>query len=146
MQDYILDTFVPTHDLVSIRTGGAKVMKKKNLFPGYILVKMVVTNESWFIVRNTPNVTGFLGAGTVPVPVRGEELERLKGTISQKAEEYEIRFRPGDSIEVIRGSFEGIEGYVTDVNETKGTVRISVNILGRDAPVEIDVADIRAKK
>ena len=145
LQAFILDTFVPTHNLVSVR-GGTKTARKKNIFPGYILVKMVVTNESWYIVRNTPNVTGFLGAGTVPVPVRGDELERLKGTLIEKAEEYEIRYRPGDSVEIIRGSFEGIEGYITEVSEKKGTVHMSINILGRDTPVEIDVMDVRMKK
>jgi len=70
LENFILEVFVPMHDAITLRAGGVKVRKKKNIFPGYILVKMVVTNESWYIVRNTPNVTGFLGAGTVPVPVR----------------------------------------------------------------------------
>ena len=78
LQDYILEVFVPMHDTVSIKMGGAKSVRKKNIFPGYLLIRMVVTNESWYIVRNTPNVTGFLGAGTVPVPVSGAELEQLK--------------------------------------------------------------------
>jgi len=78
LENYILDVFVPMYDSVSVRASGATVKRKKNIFPGYILVQMIVTNESWYIVRNTPNVTGFLGAGNVPVPVRGEELERLK--------------------------------------------------------------------
>ncbi|PIE85655.1 hypothetical protein CSA08_00960 [Candidatus Gracilibacteria bacterium] len=74
LQDYILDVFVPTHEVVSIKTGGEKVSKKKNILPGYILVQMIVTNESWYIVRNTPNVTGFLGAGNIPVPVSEKEF------------------------------------------------------------------------
>lgn len=78
LENYILEVFVPTHDTVSIKSNGEKAKKKKNIFPGYILVNMVVTNESWYIVRNTPNVTGFLGAGTVPVPVSGAELDQLK--------------------------------------------------------------------
>ncbi len=102
LEDAILDVFVPTHDSVSLRSGGTKVTRKKNIFPGYILVKMVVTNESWYIVRNTPNVTGFLGAGTIPVPVKGEELERLQGILTEKSEEYEIRFRPGDMVIVTK--------------------------------------------
>jgi len=78
LENYLIDVFVPTHDVVSIRAGGTKVKKKKNILPGYILVEMVVTNESWYIVRNTPNVTGFLGAGNIPVPVSGAELEQLR--------------------------------------------------------------------
>jgi len=84
LQEYILDVFVPTHDVVTVRAGGAKNKKTKNIFPGYILVQMVVTNESWYIVRNTPNVTGFLGAWNVPVPVSGEELATIKNEMLEK--------------------------------------------------------------
>lgn len=96
LEDYILDVFVPTHDVISIRAGGTKVKKKKNILPGYILVQMVVTNESWYIVRNTPNVTGFLGAGNIPVPVSGAELEQLKGKVESKDETFSTKFKKGD--------------------------------------------------
>ena len=85
LEDYILDVFVPTHDVVSVRAWWVKVKRKKNIFPGYILVKMVVTNESWYIVRNTPNVTWFLWAWNVPVPVSWEELEQLKWMLDRKS-------------------------------------------------------------
>lgn len=119
LEQYILDVFVPTHDSVSIRAGGKKVQRKKNIFPGYILVQMVVTNESWYIVRNTPNVTGFLGAGTVPVPVRGEELEKLKGILTEKSEEYNTDMQIGDYVVVKNGPFEGSEGKIIEVNTSK---------------------------
>jgi transcriptional antiterminator NusG len=106
MEDYILDVFVPTHDVVSVRAGGAKVKKQKNLLPGYILVQMVVTNESWYIVRNTPNVTGFLGAGNIPVPVSGEELEKLKGKLEESTNTYETSFEVGDTALITTGPFE----------------------------------------
>jgi transcriptional antiterminator NusG len=93
LESYILDVFVPTHDVVSIRAGGTKVKKKKNILPGYILVQMVVTNESWYIVRNTPNVTGFLGAGNIPVPVSGAELEQLRGKVESKEETFSSKFK-----------------------------------------------------
>jgi transcription termination/antitermination protein NusG len=96
LENHILEVFVPTHDSVSVRAGGVKVKKKKNIFPGYILVRMIVTNESWYIVRNTPNVTGFLGAGTVPVPVSGDELEKLKGVLTEKSEEYKTDMQVGE--------------------------------------------------
>lgn len=92
LEEYILDVFVPTHDEVSIRAGGTKVKRKKNILPGYILVQMRVTNESWYIVRNTPNVTGFLGAGNIPVPVSGEELEKLRGKVESKEETFSAKF------------------------------------------------------
>ncbi|MDD2486934.1 MAG: transcription termination/antitermination protein NusG [Candidatus Gracilibacteria bacterium] len=146
LEDYILEIFVPTHDSVSVRAGGVKVRKKKNIFPGYILVKMVVTNESWYIVRNTPNVTGFLGAGTVPVPVRGEELEQLKGVLSEKSEEYKVNIKLGEYVIIASGPFEGSEGKVIEVNEEKGLVKVNVNLLGRDTPVELDFANVKTKK
>jgi len=92
LEDHIIDVFVPTHDVVTVRAGGTKVKKKKNILPGYILVEMVVTNESWYIVRNTPNVTGFLGAGNIPVPVSGEELDKLKGKVESKDETFTTKF------------------------------------------------------
>jgi transcription termination/antitermination protein NusG len=106
LENFLLEVFVPTHDSISVRAGGVKVKKKKNIFPGYILVRMIVTNESWYIVRNTPNVTGFLGAGTVPVPVSGTELEKLKGILTEKSEEYKTDMQIGDYVTVNTGPFE----------------------------------------
>lgn len=145
LENHILDVFVPTHDSISIRKGGVKVKKKKNIFPGYILVQMVVTNESWYIVRNTPNVTGFLGAGTVPVPVRGEELEKLKGTLTEKSDEYKTDMQVGEFVTIGTGPFEGSEGKIVEVNTQKGLVKVMVNLLGRDTPVEIEFASIKKK-
>lgn len=146
LERFILDVFVPTHDTVAVRTGGKKVTKKKNIFPGYILVKMVVTNESWYIVRNTPNVTGFLGAGTVPVPVKGEELEQLKGVLSDKSEKYTTSIKVGDEVTILVAPFEGSDGFVTEINESKGVLRININLLGRDTPVELDFGSVKPKK
>mgnify|MGYP006158578017 FL=1 len=106
LEEYLLDVFVPTHDVVSVRAGGTKVKKKKNILPGYILVEMVVTNESWYIVRNTPNVTGFLGAGNIPVPVSGAELAQLKGKVESKDETFTSKFISGDIAMITAGAFE----------------------------------------
>ncbi len=146
LEQFILDVFVPTHDSVSIRAGGKKVQRKKNIFPGYILVQMVVTNESWYIVRNTPNVTGFLGAGTVPVPVSGEELDKLKGILTEKSEEYKTDMQIGDYVVVRSGPFEGSEGKIIEVNTGKGYIKMMINLLGRDTPVEIEFASVKSKK
>lgn len=146
LERFILDVFVPTHDTVAVRAGGKKVTKKKNIFPGYILVKMVVTNESWYIVRNTPNVTGFLGAGTVPVPVRGEELEKLKGVLSDTSEKYTTNLRVGDEVVLLSAPFEGSEGFIIEINESKGVLKVNINLLGRDTPVEIDFGSVKPKK
>ncbi|MDD2907096.1 MAG: transcription termination/antitermination protein NusG [Candidatus Gracilibacteria bacterium] len=143
LEEYILDVYVPTHDVVSVRAGGVKVKKQKNLLPGYILVQMNVTNESWYIVRNTPNVTGFLGAGNIPVPVSGAELEQLKGKVAERSETFESKYKVGDMASIIRGAFEGNDGIITEVNDKKGTVKINVNLLGRDTPIELEYSDIK---
>ncbi|MBW7954241.1 transcription termination/antitermination factor NusG [Candidatus Gracilibacteria bacterium] len=145
LQDYILDVFVPTHDVVSVRAGGAKVKRRKNIFPGYILIQMVVTNESWYIVRNTPNVTGFLGAGNVPVPVSGEELEKLKGTLAKNSETFLTKFNVGDIASIVKGPFEGNQGVITEINDKKGTLKLNINLLGRDTPLELDYGQVKVK-
>lgn len=146
LEEHILEVFVPTHDSVSIRAGGKKTVRKKNIFPGYILVRMIVTDESWYIVRNTPNVTGFLGAGTVPIPVTGDELEQLKGVLSAKSEELNTDIEVGEFASIKDGPFEGSEGKITEVNTTKGVAKIVINLLGRDTPVEVEFGSIIRKK
>ena len=106
---------------------------------------MLVTNESWYIVRNTPNVTGFLGAGTVPVPVRGEELDRLKGVLSEQSASYNIKYQVGDIVTITTAPFDGSEGVITKIDESTGKVTVSVNLLGRETPVELDFSSIRSR-
>ncbi|NDK07898.1 transcription termination/antitermination factor NusG [Candidatus Gracilibacteria bacterium] len=143
LEDYIIDVFIPTHDVVSVRAGGTKVKKKKNILPGYILIQMVVTNESWYIVRNTPNVTGFLGAGNIPVPVSEQELEQLKGKVEQNAETFSTKYKVGDMAVIIKGPFEGNKGVITEINENKGLLKVNVNLLGRDTPVQLNFSQIK---
>lgn len=145
MEDYILDVFVPTHDVVTVRAGGAKVKKQKNLLPGYILVQMIVTNESWYIVRNTPNVTGFLWAGNIPVPVSQAELEKLKGKLEEHAETFETKYQVGEIALVTKGPFEGNEWVITEINDKKGIVKLNINLLGRDTPIELEFGGIKVK-
>ena len=146
LENHILEVFIPTHDTITVRANGEKIKKPKNIFPGYILVKMVVTNESWYIVRNTPNVTGFLGAGTIPVPVSGAELDQLKGSLAAKNTAFSIKFQIGEFVIIKSGAFEGSEGKITEINEEKGLVKVEINILGRDTLVEIDFTNVKPKK
>ena len=145
LEDYIIDVFVPTHDIITVRAGGTKVKKKKNILPGYILVEMVVTNESWYIVRNTPNVTWFLGAWNIPVPVSGEELAQLKGKVESKEETFSTKFKTGEMAVITKGAFEWNEGIITEVNDTKGLVKVNINLLWRDTPIELDFSQIVVK-
>ncbi len=145
LEEYLIDVFVPTHDVITVRAGGTKVKKKKNILPGYILVEMVVSNESWYIVRNTPNVTGFLGAGNIPVPVSGEELAQLRGKVESKEETFSTKFKTGEMAMITKWAFEWNEGMITDVNESKGLVKVNINLLWRDTPIELDFSQIVVK-
>ena len=145
LEEYILDVFVPTHDVVTVRAGWAQVKKKKNIFPGYILVQMVVTNESWYIVRNTPNVTGFLGAWNVPVPVKWEELDKLRGMLERNAETFSTKYQVWDFAIITKGPFEWNDWIISEINEKKWTLKLNINLLGRDTPVELDFSQIKVK-
>lgn len=145
LQDYILDIFIPTHDVVSIRAGWEKVKKQKNIFPGYILVQMVVTNESWYIVRNTPNVTGFLGAWNVPVPVSWDELAQLKWMLARNSETFSTKFRVWDMAVITKWPFEWNGWVISEINDKKWYVKLNINLLWRDTPVELDFSQIKVK-
>ena len=145
LEKYILYCFVPLHDVITLKKGGGSVKNKRNVFPGYILIKMIVSNESWYVVRNTPNVTGFLGAGTVPVPVSEAELLRIQGMVEEKNAEYKTPVKIGDYATILAGSFAGSEGKIVEVNEKKGTLKLNINLLGRDTPVELEFSQIKIK-
>ena len=137
MQDLILDVVVPTEDRVEIKNGQRKI-KTKKMFPGYVLVKMIVTNESWYLVRNTQGVTGFVGHGSDPVPLTLEEVRRMG--IEKIYIDLDIHI--GDTIKVINGPFENFMGSVLEVNPDKQTLRAKVSMFGRDTPVELDYAQV----
>lgn len=146
LEDYILDVFVPTHDVVSMRASWERVKKKKNIFPGYILVQMVVTNESWYIVRNTPNVTWFLWAWNIPVPVSGDELAQLKWMLEKNSETFATKFKVWDLVMITKGPFEGNEWVINEVNDKKWFVKLNINLLWRDTPLELDFSQIKVKQ
>ena len=143
LEEYILDVFVPTHDVVTVRAWWAQVKKKKNIFPGYILVQMVVTNESWYIVRNTPNVTGFLGAWNVPVPVKWEELDKLRWILAKNSETFSTKYQVWEFATITKWPFEWNQWIISEINEKKWTLKLNVNMLGRDTPVELDFSQIK---
>ncbi len=143
LEDFLIDVFVPTHDVVSVRAWWKKVTKKKNILPWYILVQMNVTNESWYIVRNTPNVTWFLWAWNIPVPVSWEELEQLKWKVEEYSETFETKYKVGDMATIIKWPFEWNEWIIMEVLDKKWVVKMNVNLMWRDTPVELEFADIR---
>ena len=137
MQDLVLDVIVPTEDRVEVKNGQRKI-KTKKMFPGYVLVKMIVTNESWYLVRNTQGVTGFVGHGSNPVPLTLEEVRRM----GIEKIYIDLDIHVGDTINVINGPFENIMGTVEEVNMEKQTLRAKVSMFGRDTPVELDFAQV----
>ena len=137
MQNLVLDIIVPTEDRVELKNGQRKV-KTKKMFPGYVLVKMIVTNESWYLVRNTQGVTGFVGHGSDPVPLTLEEVRRMG--IEKVYIDMDINV--GDTIKVINGPFENFMGSVEEVNPEKQTLKAKVSMFGRDTPVELDFAQV----
>jgi len=145
LEDYILDVFVPTHDVTTVRAWWKETKKKKNILPGYILVQMVVTNESWYIVRNTPNVTWFLWAWNIPVPVSWEELEKLKWKIEESSKTYSTKIKKWDEVYIVSWAFDWNEWIVMEINEKKGTIKTNINLLGRDTPVELEFSQVKIK-
>jgi len=142
MEDKIFNVIVPKEKKIKIKNGKRQVIEEK-IYPGYVLVEMIVTDDSWYIVRNTPNVTGFVGAGTTPVPVSKEEIENLKKRMEVKEPQYKIEVKIGDLIKITDGPFKDFEGKVSETDEERGKVKVLVNMFGRDTPVELDSLQIK---
>ena len=141
MQNLIFDAMVPIEKKIKIRNGKRTVVEEK-IYPGYVLVEMVVTDASWYVVRNTPNVTGFIGLGTTPTPVDPKEIEMLKKKMGMDEPKYKIDVAKGDSVKIIDGPFKDFDGKVDDVDEEKGRIKVLVSIFGRETPVELDFLQI----
>lgn len=137
MQDLVLSIIVPTEDHVEIKNGQRKV-KTRKMFPGYVLVKMIVTNESWYLVRNTQGVTGFVGHGSEPIPLTDEEVRRM----GIEKVYIQLDIEPGDSVKVINGPFESFMGVVEEVNMDKQTLKVKISMFGRDTPVELEFGQV----
>jgi transcriptional antiterminator NusG len=133
MQDLVLKVIVPTEDRVEMKDN-VRVVKTRKIFPGYVIVKMIVTNESWYLVRNTQGVTGFVGEGSEPIPLTDEEVRRLgiEKTV------IVLNINIGDTVKIISGPFKGFTGMVEEVNPDKQTLRTKVDMFGRATPVELE--------
>ncbi|MCP6726581.1 MAG: transcription termination/antitermination protein NusG [Patescibacteria group bacterium] len=142
MEDKIFNVIVPKEKKIRIKNGQRKTIEEK-IYPGYVLVEMIVTDDSWYVVRNTPNVTGFIGAGTVPIPVSGAEIEMLQSRMGSDEPEYEISVSVGDAVKIMDGPFKEYDGKVSEVDASKGKVKVLVNLFGRDTPVELDSLQIQ---
>lgn len=142
MEDKIFNVIVPKEKKIKIKNSKRKTVEEK-IYPGYVLVEMIVTDDSWYIVRNTPNVTGFVGAGTTPVPVSKEEIESLKKRMAGEEPQYKIGVKKGDLVKIIDGPFKDFDGKVSEIDQERGRVKVLVNMFGRDTPVELDSLQIK---
>jgi len=142
MEDKIFNVVVPKEKKIKIKNGKRKVVEEK-IYPGYVLVEMIVTDDSWYVVRNTPNVTGFVGAGTTPVPVSKEEIDNLKKRMTGEEPQYKIEVKIGDLVKIIDGPFKDFDGKVSEIDEERGKVKVLINMFGRDTPVELDSLQIK---
>jgi len=142
MEDKIFNVIVPKEKKIKIKNGKRKQIEEK-IYPGYVLVEMIVTDDSWYVVRNTPNVTGFVGAGTTPVPVETKEIDSLKKRIEAGEPQYKIEVRAGELVKITDGPFKDFDGKVAEVDQERGKIKVLVNMFGRDTPVELDSLQIK---
>jgi len=143
MEDRIFDVVVPTEKKIKIKRG-KRVEEEEKIYPGYVLVDMVVTDDSWYVVRNTPRVTGFVGSGVHPVPLEKNEVDSLFKRMHAETPKHKIDLEEGDAVQIVDGPFKEFEGKVSDVDEERGKVKVLVSMFGRETPVELDF--LQAKK
>ena len=143
LADEIGEILIPTEDVIEMR-GGRKVVSSKRFFPGYILVEMNMTDNAWHVVKNTPKVTGFVGAGAKPTPLSKEEVEQILDQVKTAAEKPKPKytFDKGDKVRINEGPFTGFNGAVDEVNVEKNTLKVMVTIFGRATPVELDFLQV----
>ena len=136
-------------DILQFKSSILKARKKGEIIPvsythpGYVLVEMIVTDDSWYVVRNTPNVTGFVGSGTIPLPVSPEEIQALKKRMDAEEPEFNVDFKKGDVVKIIDGPFKDFDGKVSGIDKEKGKVKVLINMFGRDTPLELDSLQIK---
>lgn len=144
MQETIFDVVVPKEPEIVLKKG-EPVQEKKKIFPGYVLVNMIVTDESWYVVRNTPNVTGFVGSGNIPVPVAPEEWGLIEKRMENQQVKFKSEFIKGDMVKIINGPFSNYEGLIDKVDHNKGKVKVLITVFDRETPVELDFNQVKKK-
>jgi len=142
MEDKIFNVLIPKEKKIKIKGGKREVVEEK-IYPGYVLVEMIVTDESWYVVRNTPRVTGFIGMGIIPTPISPEEIKELLGKIEVSEPKYKIEILVGDSIRVIDGPFKDFAGKVSEIDEERGKIKVMVVMFGRETSVELDYLQVK---
>jgi transcriptional antiterminator NusG len=141
MKDRIFDVVVPTEEEIEVKEGKRRTVERR-VFPGYILVNMIMSEESWYVVRNTPGVTGFVGMGTQPTPLRPEEVAQIIKRMEAEAPHIKVTFRSGERVRIVDGPFNDFRGTVAEIDMERAKVRVMVNFFGRETPVELDFLQV----
>lgn len=141
MKDMIFDVVVPTQEEIEVREGKRRTVER-HIFPGYVLVNMILTEESWYVVRNTPGVTGFVGMGNNPTPLRPEEVAQIVKRMEAEAPTVKVTFKVGERVRIIDGPFNDFRGVVAEIDMERTKVRVMVSFFGRETPVELDFLQV----
>ncbi|HLV37064.1 MAG TPA: transcription termination/antitermination protein NusG [Spirillospora sp.] len=141
MRDKIFDVIVPTEAEIEIKDGKRRTVERR-VFPGYLLVEMKMDEDSWYVVRNTPGVTGFVGMGNEPTPLRPEEVKKIMDRMEQEEPTVKVNFSIGEKVRIVDGPFNDFIGTVSAIDPEKNKVRVMVNFFGRDTPVELDFLEV----
>jgi len=142
MEDRIFNVLVPTEKKIKIKSG-KRVEEEEKIYPGYVLVDMIVTDDSWFVVRNTPRVTGFVGSGVYPVPLDKKEVDVLFGRMNKEEVKHTIDLSTDDIVKITDGPFKDLEGKVSEVDDNRGKIKVLVSMFGRETPVELDFLQVK---
>ncbi len=140
--DRIFDVIVPTEKKIKVK-GGKRVEVEEKVYPGYVLVDMIVDDETWYAIRNTQRVTGFVGAGNTPVPLTEKEVSELLGKMQSATPVHEVEIVAGETVHIADGPFKDFEGKVDEIDKVRGKLRVLVNMFGRETPVELDFLQVR---
>lgn len=142
MEEKIFNVLIPKEKKIKIKNGKRKVVEEK-IFPGYVLVEMVVTDDSWYVARNTPNVTGFIGTGTIPTPISDDEVKAIQKRMGVDEPQYKIDVEVSDPVRITDGPFKNFDGKVSEVDEERGKIKVLVSMFGRETPVELDFLQVK---
>ncbi len=142
MGDKIFEVVVPKEKQIEIKNGKRKIVEKR-IFQGYVLVNMKMSDDAWYVVRNTPNVTGFVGSGNTPTPVSEDEMDKIKKRMGVKDPTHKLDFAEGEVVNIIDGPFKGFDGAVNEIDEQKGKIKVLVNMFGRETSVELDGLQVK---
>jgi transcriptional antiterminator NusG len=141
MKDKVFDVVVPTQEEIEVRDGKRRTVER-HIFPGYVLVNMLLSEESWFVVRNTPGVTGFVGMGNLPTPLRPEEVAQILKRMEADAPMVKVTFKVGERVRIVDGPFNDFRGVVSEIDMERTKVRVMVSFFGRETPVELDFLQV----